>query len=87
MKKETRVYVVPDVLATDLCKAMGLDPMRVSRMKFEFEAQTGQPLTIELDYLPDYTPLAGKDYQIKRFSVEEIESMDDLEAGYHASET
>lgn len=85
MKIETRVYSMPEELAVDICKSIGLDPNRVTRMKFEFDAQLGKPLTIELDYLPEYTGGLKESYENKLVSSDV--QLDEDEAGYHASET
>lgn len=83
MTKETRFYAVQRDFAEDVCKAIGLDPMRVSRLRFEFRAEDDiKPLVIEVDYLPDYLGL------VKPYAAELVQTdIDPLEEGYHASET
>lgn len=71
-------YSVPDDLAIDICKALGLDPNRVSRMSFDFEAGTGQPLMIAIEYYFEYN---GGDFG--DYAAEEVKSLEDL---YHAYE-
>lgn len=80
-KRETTQYAVEWKLAEDICKAIGLDASRVSRLKFEAKAEDmGKPLTLEVDYLPDYEGLPES-----RYEATEIKS-DPLEDSYRESD-
>lgn len=85
MKKETRVYALSEDLAVDICKAIGLDPSRVSRMKFDFNAELGDILKIEIEYIPEYTGGLKESYENKLLSNDV--QLDEDEAAYRASET
>lgn len=79
----TRKYVLSLDMAADLCKAMGLDPDRVTRMRFAWDAGDTKPLSIIVEFLPEYNGLPAT------FKPVEVPSdeIDNFEAGYHASET
>lgn len=70
----TRRYSVDWKLAEDICDAIGLDKRRVSRLKFEAKAEdSAKPLTIEVDYLPDYERLPEVNYEAIEIKEDPLE--------------
>lgn len=72
-EKKTRVYELADNAAEDFCRAFGLDPSRVSRLKFDWKAGEGEPLTIEIECHPEYHGLPKEHYPITEIKVDPIE--------------
>lgn len=66
-------YAVSWKLAEDICDALGLDKMRVHRLKFEANADDMlKPLTIEVDYLPDYERLPAVHYDAIEIMIDPL---------------